>query len=38
MFARIGFMQALYRGHVREFRESGKKHYWSRRKLKRDTL
>jgi hypothetical protein len=36
MFARIGFMQALNRGKVREFTESEKKHHWGRRKLKRD--
>jgi hypothetical protein len=36
MFARIGVMRALNRGHVREFKESGKKHHWGRRKLKRD--
>jgi hypothetical protein len=38
MFARIGFMQALNRGKVREFTETGKKHHWGRRKLKRDWL
>ncbi len=36
MFPRIGVMRALNRGHVREFKESGKKHRWGRRKLKRD--
>jgi hypothetical protein len=36
MLARIGVMRALNRGHVREFTESGKKHHWGRRKLKRD--
>ena len=36
MFARIGVMQALDRGHVREFTPSGKGHHWGRRKLKRD--
>jgi hypothetical protein len=36
MFARIGVMQALNRGKVREFTESGKKHHWGPRKLKRD--
>jgi hypothetical protein len=36
MFARIGVMRAMNRGHVREFSESGKKHHWGRRKLKRD--
>jgi hypothetical protein len=35
MFARIGVMQALNRGKVREFTES-EKHHWGRRKLKRD--
>ena len=35
MFARIGVMRALNRGHVREFTES-KGHHWGRRKLKRD--
>jgi len=38
MFARIGVMKALNRGHVREFKESGKQHHWGRRKLKRDRL
>jgi hypothetical protein len=38
MFARIGVMQALNRGKVREFTETGKKHHWGRRKLKRDWL
>jgi hypothetical protein len=36
MFARIGMMQALNRGHVREFNTSQKAHHWARRKLKRD--
>ena len=36
MMARIGVMKALNRGHVREFTESGKKHHWGKRKLKRD--
>lgn len=36
IFARIGVMRALNRGHVREFREKEKKHHWGRRKLKRD--
>ena len=36
MFARIGVRRAMNRGHVREFSESGKKHHWGRRKLKRD--
>jgi hypothetical protein len=37
MFARIGVMRALNRGHVREFDASRKDHHWGRRKLKRDT-
>ena len=36
MFARIGVMQALNRGRVREFNPSQKKHHWGREKLKRD--
>jgi hypothetical protein len=36
MLARIGVMRALNRGHVREFKESGKQHHWGRRKLRRD--
>ena len=28
MFARIGVMRALNRGHVREFNPSGKQHHW----------
>jgi hypothetical protein len=36
MFARIGVMQALNRGHLREFNPSRKEHLWARRKLKRD--
>jgi hypothetical protein len=36
MFARIGIMTALNRGHVREFDPSRKDHHWGRRKLKRD--
>jgi hypothetical protein len=31
-------MKALNRGKVREFTESGKKHHWGRRKLKKDRL
>ena len=27
MFARIGVMRALNRGHVREFKQSGKQHH-----------
>jgi hypothetical protein len=38
IFARIGVMRALNRGHVREFNPSGKTHHWGRRKLKRDQL
>jgi len=38
MFARIGVMQALNRGHVREFNPSQKQKYWGRRKLRRDHL
>jgi hypothetical protein len=37
MFARIGIMRALNRGHVREFNPSRKDPHWGRRKLKRDT-
>jgi hypothetical protein len=37
MFARIGVMRALNRGHVREFNPDRKDHHWGRRKLKRDT-
>ena len=36
MFARIGVMQALNRGQVREFNPSQKHHHWGRRKLRRD--
>jgi hypothetical protein len=36
MFARIGVMRALNRGHVREFNPSRKDPHWARRKLKRD--
>jgi hypothetical protein len=36
MFARIGVMRALNRGHVREFNTSRKDPLWGRRKLKRD--
>jgi hypothetical protein len=36
MMARIGVMRALNRGHVREFRDTGKQQHWRRRKLKRD--
>jgi len=33
MFARIGIMRALNRGHVREFNPDRKDHHWGRRKL-----
>jgi hypothetical protein len=36
MFARIGVMKALNRGHVREFNPSRKEPHWGRRKLARD--
>ena len=36
MFARIGIMRALSRGHVREFNPDRKDTHWGRRKLKRD--
>jgi hypothetical protein len=36
MFARIGIMRALNRGHVREFNPDRKEHHWGRRKLARD--
>ncbi len=36
MFARIGVVRALNRGHVREFNPSRKDPHWGRRKLKRD--
>jgi len=36
MFARIGIMRALNRGHVRDFNPERKNHHWGRRKLKRD--
>jgi hypothetical protein len=35
MFARIGIMRALNRGHVREFNSSRKDTHWGQRKLKR---
>ena len=35
MFARIGVMRALNRGHVREFNPDRKDHHCGRRKLKR---
>jgi hypothetical protein len=37
MFARIGVLRALNRGHVREFNPSRKDPHWGTRKLKRDT-
>jgi hypothetical protein len=36
MFARIGVMQALNRGYVRQFNPKEKEPHWGRRKLKRD--
>jgi hypothetical protein len=36
MFARIGVMRALNRGHVREFKPDRKETHWRKRKLKRD--
>jgi hypothetical protein len=36
MFARIGIMRALNRGHVREFNPDRTDHHWGRRKLARD--
>jgi hypothetical protein len=36
MFARIGIMRALNRGHVRQFNPARKDHHWGKRKLKRD--
>jgi hypothetical protein len=36
MFARIGLMRALNRGHVGEFDPSRKDHRWGRRKLARN--
>jgi hypothetical protein len=36
MMARIGVMQALNRGHIREFNSSRKDTHWGKRKLKRD--
>ena len=36
MFARIGVMRALNRGHVRVFNPDRKDHHWGRRKLKRE--
>ena len=36
MFARIGVMRALNRGHVQTFDSTRKETHWGRRKLKRD--
>jgi hypothetical protein len=36
IFARIGVMKALNRGHVREFNPSRKEPHWGRGKLARD--
>jgi hypothetical protein len=36
MFARIGVMRALNRGHVREINPDRKEQHWGRRKLKRE--
>jgi hypothetical protein len=36
MFARIGVMQALNRGHVRVFNPDRKDMHWGKRKLKRE--
>jgi hypothetical protein len=36
MFARIGVMRGLNRGHVREFNPTRKDPHWGRRKLARD--
>jgi hypothetical protein len=36
MFASVGVMRALNRGHVREFNPDRKDHHWGRRKLKRE--
>jgi hypothetical protein len=36
MFARVGVMRALNRGHVREFNPDRKDTHWGKRKLKRD--
>jgi hypothetical protein len=36
MFARIGIMRALNRGHVRVFNSGRKDKHWEKRKLKRD--
>jgi hypothetical protein len=36
MFARVGVMRPLNRGHVREFNPDRKDHHWGKRKLARD--
>jgi hypothetical protein len=36
MFAQVGVMRALNRGHVREFNPDRKDAHWGKRKLKRD--
>jgi hypothetical protein len=36
MFARIGVIRTLNRGHVREFNPARKETHWGKRKLKRD--
>jgi hypothetical protein len=36
IFARIGVMRALNRGHLREFNPKEREPHWGRRKLKRD--
>jgi hypothetical protein len=36
MFARVGVMRALNRGHVREFNPDRKETHWGKRQLKRD--
>jgi hypothetical protein len=38
LFARIGIMRALNRGHVRVFDSSRTDHHWGKRKLKRDAI
>ena len=38
MFARIGVMRALNRGHVREFNPSRKDPHWGRRKLSQNLI
>jgi hypothetical protein len=36
LMASIGFMKALHRGRVREFKTDRKETHWGKRKLKRD--